>query len=66
MKDRGLTGKRNQLPFICPDHPNSKIRKEWDETHYVFNGYPAGLGVESNVQFFCDTCGRELASEREG
>ena len=55
----------NYIPYICPDHPEAKIRHEWDQNHYVMNGYPAGTGWRTNHKYFCDECGRELCSEMD-
>ena len=52
-------------PYFCPDHPNAQIRHEWDQNHYVLNGYPAGLGWQTGHQYFCSVCGLELCSEEE-
>jgi hypothetical protein len=52
-----------ELPWLCPDHPAAQIRHEWDQSHYVMNGYPAGEGVKSDHQYFCAECGRKLAAE---
>jgi hypothetical protein len=51
----------NGLPWICEDHPDAKIRRSWDQNHYVLNGYPAGLGWKTNVRYECAECGKELA-----
>lgn len=55
----------NNLPYICPEHPMAQIRHEWDQTHYVMNGYPAGTGISSNHRYYCATCGRELSESEE-
>ena len=52
-------------PYICPNHPKAQIRHEWDQTHYILNGYPAGQGIRGNHQYFCSICGLELCSEEE-
>lgn len=49
------------LPWVCPDHPSAQIRHSWDQSHYIMNGYPAGLGIKSNDKYECAVCGRELA-----
>jgi hypothetical protein len=54
-----------ELPSKCDKHPNAQIRHEWDQTHYVLNGYPAGTGVRSNHRYFCNECGLELCSDEE-
>ena len=55
----------SKKPYICPDHPNAQIRHSWDETHYVLNGYPAGLGTKNHHRYECVECGRELAPPKE-
>jgi len=54
-----------KLPWICPQHPKAQIRHLWDQSHYVMNGYPAGLGIQSNHRHECAECGLELAPETE-
>lgn len=51
-----------KLPWQCPDHPESEIKQTWDRTRYVFNGYPSGVGIDSNYKYECNECGRELAA----
>lgn len=53
----------DNLPYICEAHPHAQIRKSWDETHYVMNGYPVGTGIKSNYKYECAECGRELRAE---
>jgi DNA-directed RNA polymerase subunit RPC12/RpoP len=48
-------------PCVCPNHPNSRVRHFWDETHAVLNGYPAGLGTKSNHRYECAECGLQLS-----
>jgi len=55
----------SNLPSICADHPKAQVRHEWDQKHYVLNGYPAGTGIKGNHQYFCSVCGRELCSPEE-
>jgi hypothetical protein len=55
----------NYLPSICKKHPDAKIRHEWDQTHYVMNGYPSGLGTKSNSHYFCSECNLEVCSDEE-
>lgn len=50
-------------PWLCPDHPDAQIRRSWDQTQYVMNGYPAGVPLRRNFRYECAECGRELASE---
>jgi len=52
---------KEKLPYLCPQHPDAKIRHEWDESHYVLNGLPAGRGVKSNQCWTCSVCGRVLS-----
>ena len=51
------------LPWACPDHPQAQIRRSWDQTQYVMNGYPAGVPLKSNYKYECAECGRELAPD---
>ena len=51
------------LPFICPDHPMAKIKHEFDESHYIMNGFTAGTGIRSNHKYYCNECGRELSDK---
>lgn len=53
--------KFKEKPWVCPDHPDAKIRHLWDQTHTVLNGYPAGRGFSSNHKYECAECGLELA-----
>jgi len=57
MKERS-----RELPWQCPDHPDSKIKYTYDRTRYVFNGYPRGVGITSNYKYQCKECDRELAA----
>ena len=52
-----------ELPWVCNDHPEAQVRKSWDRTYYVMNGYPSGSGIDSNFKYECAVCGRELAAE---
>jgi len=54
----------DKLSWQCEQHPDAKIRKSWDQTHYVMNGYPAGEGVKSNYKYECAECSRELAPDK--
>lgn len=53
------------LPYTCSDHPKAQIRHEWDRSHYVMNGHPAGTGIEGNHHYYCNECGLELAPPKE-
>ena len=56
----------SRLPWRCPDHPDAKIRHEWDETTYLrCGGYPMGKPIKGNHRYFCNECGRELAASPE-
>jgi len=65
--NKGMGGEKeiDKLPSICPKHPDAPIRHLWDQTHYILNGYPAGLGIKSNHRYECSVCGLELCSEEE-
>jgi len=54
-----------ELPWQCPEHPSAQIRKSWDDSRYVMNGYPVGIGTKSNIKYECAECGRELATEKD-
>lgn len=56
---------KKELPYVCPEHPEAQIRHEWNQTHYVMNGYPQGAGIKHGHQYFCDICRRELAPLKE-
>ena len=56
-----IDGNAPDFPYICPEHPNAQIVHEWDKTHFVMNGYPAGTGLNSNHHYYCKDCHRELA-----
>lgn len=55
----------SDLPSVCKDHPNAEILHEWDQTHYVLNGFIAGVGTKSDHRYFCQKCRRELCSPKE-
>lgn len=55
--------KPKSLPWICPKHPKAQVRHTWDESHYILNGYPAGVGIKSAHRYECAECGTELSSE---
>ena len=57
--------KTKELPYICPEHPNAKVRHEWNHITYVWNGMPRGTGFDEGHQYFCVECNRELAAEEE-
>jgi len=50
-----------ELPWKCPKHPDAKILKSWDESRYIFNGYPRGSGHTTNIKYECAECGIELS-----
>ena len=54
-----------KLPYICPYHPRAKIYHEWDQNHYVMNGESVGCGWQTKHNYYCNECGRELASNKE-
>lgn len=60
ISDRDMV---DNLPWVCPQHPQAQIRRSWDQTHYVMNGYPAGTGTKSNFKYECAECGLELSPE---
>jgi hypothetical protein len=56
---------RENLPWQCPEHPDAMIKHTWNRTQFVYaDGYPRG-GSDSNHQYWCNACGKELASERK-
>ena len=58
--------KENKMkPYICPNHPTAQIRHEYNQNHYVLNSEAAGIGYQSNHNYFCAECGLELCSELE-
>lgn len=52
------------LPYICPEHPEAKIKHEWNHNTYVWGGIPRGAGFDSDHQYFCVECKRELRAEK--
>lgn len=56
---------KDKLPYICPDHPEAKIRKEWLSTMYIFNGYPRGEPSKHDFHYYCNECDRELAESED-
>jgi len=59
--------KATKFPYLCPDHPAAQIRREWDRTRCYarLTGAQWEYDEPNSEQFFCATCGRELASEQE-
>lgn len=65
----------NELPWLCPDHPDSATRKSWDEHHVGYlDPYRAGLlyrappgvsGKTTNYRYGCNVCGRQLRVPEE-
>ena len=53
------------LPSLCPNHPDAKIRHEWDREMCVWNGLPRGGGIDKNHHYYCNECGLELCSPEE-
>jgi len=62
-EDRNSHKAVSSLPWLCPEHPKAQIRRSWDQTHYVMNGYPAGIGTRSNFRYECAECGLQLAPD---
>ena len=57
---------RKDLPYICDEHPGAQIRHEWNRTQYVQGGgYPMGKPIDTEHQYFCNECGKELAPPME-
>lgn len=53
-----------ELPWRCPEHPDAKIRHEYDVEKICWNGLPGGEGIPRNHHYFCDECGRELLAPK--
>lgn len=51
------------LPEFCPEHPTAQVRREWNRKQYIMNGYPAGRPIDTDHQYFCNECNRELAPD---
>ena len=61
-----MSSEIKSLPYICPDHPNAKIRHEWDQERFVYSdGYPRGQPLSLNHRYYCNDCGRELCAPEE-
>ena len=60
-----MESNEKNLPSFCANHPKARIRKEYDEVHYVMNGIPVGLGIKKNIHYYCNICNRELCSKEE-
>lgn len=55
----------NDLPSICPAHPDAEIRHEYLLERCVWNGEPRGLGIEKDHHYYCSVCGLEVCSPNE-
>ena len=63
-KERVNINKAVELPWVCPAHPDAQIRRSWDQTQYVMNGYPAGEPIKRNFKYECAECGLDLAEPK--
>ena len=53
------------LPYLCPAHPEAQIRHEWDRTRMVIHLTGVTRQYDHGHQYFCATCGRELAPPKD-
>ena len=53
------------LPYICPEHPDAKIRHEWNRTRATarLTGASWEYDESGSDQYFCHGCSRELAAD---
>ena len=54
------------LPYLCPDHPYSQIRHEWDRTQTTIRltGKIWEHNEPGSDQYFCNECGVELSEKK--
>lgn len=52
----------DDLPYICPEHPDAQIRHEWAYTRTRVHLTGAEWGYDHDHRYYCAECGRELLS----
>jgi len=57
--------KNGKMPYLCPEHPKSEIRHEWDQEVSIVRLTGASFkSGRKNHKYLCNACGRELRANR--